>query len=78
LLTGNVSLIHKKAALVKRVLVRVPVKEYAKSNYQRGAVDYRVGAGYSKLSVSDQGRGFNPNKPSATSGINIRSMEERV
>jgi hypothetical protein len=36
LLTGNDSLIHKKAALVKRVLVRVPVKEYAKSNYQRG------------------------------------------
>jgi PAS domain S-box-containing protein len=30
------------------------------------------------LSVSDRGRGFNPNKPSANSGIGIRSMEERL
>jgi PAS domain S-box-containing protein len=30
------------------------------------------------LSVSDRGRGFNPNKPSADSGIGIRSMEERL
>jgi PAS domain S-box-containing protein len=30
------------------------------------------------LSVSDRGRGFNPNKPSANSGIGIRSMQERL
>jgi PAS domain S-box-containing protein len=30
------------------------------------------------LSVSDRGRGFDPNKPSANSGIGIRSMEERL
>jgi PAS domain S-box-containing protein len=30
------------------------------------------------LSVSDRGRGFNPNKPSANRGIGIRSMEERL
>jgi PAS domain S-box-containing protein len=30
------------------------------------------------LSVSDRGKGFNPNKPSANGGIGIRSMEERL
>jgi PAS domain S-box-containing protein len=30
------------------------------------------------LSVSDPGRGFDPNEPSAGSGIGIRSMEERL
>ena len=30
------------------------------------------------LSVSDRGRGFNPNRPPATRGIGIHSMEERL
>lgn len=30
------------------------------------------------LSISDRGRGFEPNKPSAQQGIGIRSMEERL
>jgi PAS domain S-box-containing protein len=30
------------------------------------------------LSVSDRGRGFDPNKPSPEAGIGIRSMEERL
>ncbi len=31
-----------------------------------------------RLSVSDRGKGFEPNKPSAERGIGIRSMEERL
>jgi PAS domain S-box-containing protein len=30
------------------------------------------------LSISDRGRGFEPNKPSAQRGIGVRSMEERL
>ena len=48
------------------------------SGAERADVRLEGVEGQLHLSISDRGRGFDPNKPAAERGIGIRSMEERL